>query len=86
MGERAVYYIGVSRAKPNQALARATEQTMPERCHAPNTTPLSEKALSATLASYLVHPTRLPSNSLNGLNGLNGLSRGGGGSVGSGGS
>ena len=25
MGERAVYYIGVSRARPNQALARATE-------------------------------------------------------------
>ena len=46
MGERAVYYIGVgmSRARPNQALARATE-----RCHAPNITPLSEKALSATL-------------------------------------
>ena len=81
MGERAVYYIGVSRARPNQALARATEQTMPERCHAPNITPLSEKALSATLASYLVHPTRLPSNSLNG-----GLSRGGGGGGGSGGS
>ena len=25
MGERAVYYIGVSRARPNQALACATE-------------------------------------------------------------
>ena len=38
MGERAVYYIGVSHARPNQALARATEQTMPEHCHAPNIT------------------------------------------------